>query len=236
MSANANVLRGSETIRSSTRECALPQVVAPSATRHWDPEDFAREQIRSLVHRIFSASGDRPLRQVVFSAAEPNLNVGVICNEVARILAKEATGQVALVDAGQTGEESDCARTSSLKTVSIKSRSFRMATNLWRVPRSGLGEYEDQSAAGLRWPFCLEQLRNEFEYVLIQGHAAGISSEAALLGRLTDGIILLLGAGSTRRATARKLKETLEAAQCRILGTVLTGRTFPIPDGIYRRL
>jgi hypothetical protein len=236
MSANADVLRGSEAIRSSARECALPQVAVPCATRHWDPEDFAREQIRGLVHRVFFAGGDPPLKQVVFSAAEPNLDVGGICSEVARTLAKQATGQVALVDAGQTAEESNCTRSSFLKTVSIKSRSTRMAANLWRVSRSSLGEYEEQSAAGLHWRPCLEQLRNEFEYVLIQGHAAGISSEAALLGRLTDGIILLLGAGSTRRATARKLKETLEAAQCRILGTVLTGRTFPIPDGIYRRL
>lgn len=236
MSANADVLRGSEAIRSSARECALPQVVVPCPTRHWDPEDFAREQIRGLVHRVFFASGDPPLKQVVFSAAEPNLDVADICNAVARTLAKEATGQVALVDTGQAAEESDCTRASGLRTVSIKSRSIRMAANLWRVSRSSLGEYEEQSAAGLHWRPCLEQLRNEFEYVLIQGHAAGISSEAALLGRLTDGIILLLGAGSTRRATARKLKETLEAAQCRILGTVLTGRTFPIPDGIYRRL
>jgi hypothetical protein len=188
------------------------------------------------VHRVFFANGNRPLKQVVFSAAEPNLDVGSICDEVAQTLAKEAKGQIAFVDARQTAEERNCAPESSLNTVSIKFRSTRIAANLWRVSRNELGECNDKSAAGLHWISCLEQLRNEFEYVLIQTHAAGISSEAALLGRLTDGIILLLGAGSTRRATARKLKETLEAAQCRILGTVLTGRTFPIPDGIYRRL
>jgi hypothetical protein len=46
----------------------------------------------------------------------------------------------------------------------------------------------------------------------------------------------VLGAHSTRRATARKIKETLEAAQARILGTVLSERTFPVPERIYRRL
>jgi Mrp family chromosome partitioning ATPase len=76
----------------------------------------------------------------------------------------------------------------------------------------------------------------EFEYVVIQGPAAGASSEAALLGQLTDGIILVLGARKTRRATAQSIKETLEAAHCRILGTVLMERTFPIPERIYRRL
>ena len=31
-------------------------------------------------------------------------------------------------------------------------------------------------------------------------------------------------------------KETLEATQSRILGTVLSERTFPVPERIYRRL
>jgi hypothetical protein len=35
---------------------------------------------------------------------------------------------------------------------------------------------------------------------------------------------------------ARKIKETLEGAQVRILGTVLSDRVFPIPEEIYRRL
>jgi Mrp family chromosome partitioning ATPase len=80
------------------------------------------------------------------------------------------------------------------------------------------------------------ELRNEFEYAVIEGPVAAISSEAALLGQLTDGIILVVGAHSTRKATARKIKETLEGAQSRILGTVLSDRRFPIPEKIYSRL
>jgi len=58
-----------------------------------------------------------------------------------------------------------------------------------------------------------DELRNEFEYAVIHGAVAGISSEAEVLGRLADGIILVLEAHSTRRATARKIKQTLEGAQ-----------------------
>jgi Mrp family chromosome partitioning ATPase len=57
-----------------------------------------------------------------------------------------------------------------------------------------------------------------------------------LLGELADGIILVLGANSTRKAAARKIKNTLEGSRSRILGTVLRERTFPIPEQIYRRL
>ena len=71
---------------------------------------------------------------------------------------------------------------------------------------------------------------------MIQGAAADVSGEFALLGQLADGIILVIEAHSTRKAIARKLKETLENTQSRILGTVLSGRRFPVPYGIYRWL
>jgi len=32
------------------------------------------------------------------------------------------------------------------------------------------------------------------------------------------------------------MKETLEAARVRVLGTILSNRVFPIPEAIYRRL
>jgi Mrp family chromosome partitioning ATPase len=111
-----------------------------------------------------------------------------------------------------------------------------MAINLWHVPGFGLRECGEEPGTGAYWLSCLAELRNEFEYAVIHAPAAGISSEAALLGQLADGIILVLGAHSTRRATARKIKETLEGAQSRILGTVLSERRFPVPERIYRRL
>jgi Mrp family chromosome partitioning ATPase len=104
------------------------------------------------------------------------------------------------------------------------------------VPEFGVRECGEESGTGRYWLSCLAELRNEFEYAVIHGPAAGISSEAALLGQLADGIILVLEAHSTRKATARKIKETLEGAQSRILGTVLSKRTFPVPERIYRRL
>jgi len=46
----------------------------------------------------------------------------------------------------------------------------------------------------------------------------------------------VIEANRTRRLTARKAKETLDAAGVRLLGTVLNNRTFAIPEAIYRKL
>jgi hypothetical protein len=234
MSANADLLGSSEDFRSPTGE-PVPQEDDGCAPQRWCPEDFAREQIRSLVRRVFFTSVGRPVKQVVFSAAEPHLNVATICDEVALALARETRGHVALVAGRQRMAETAYARAVARRPALIKPWSTQIAANLWRVQKSGL-ECSEESGTGLRWVGCLEELGKEFEYVVIQGAPAGMSSEAVLLGQLTDGIILVLDARRTRRATARKIKETMDAAQCRMLGTVLMERAFPIPDGIYRRL
>lgn len=234
MSANVDVLQRSASMGSPARERAQAEVACE--TDDWNPEDFAREQIRGLVRRVFFASGSRPVKQVVFSAVEPHTDVASICDQVGQALALETNAHIAVVGREPRSGEMWRAPSRDLGSVAIKSCSIQRAINLWRVPEFGLRECGEESGTGPYWVSCLAELRNEFEYAVIHGPAAGISSEAALLGQLADGIILVLGANSTRRAAARKIKETLEGAQSRILGTVLSGRRFPVPELIYRRL
>jgi hypothetical protein len=236
MGANADVLRRSETIEFPAQETEWPRFEVSRETSDWNPEDFAREQIRGLVRRVFFMGGVRPVKQVVFSAAEPNTDVANICNEVGRALAVETRAHIAMVVREPWAGELARAHPRYVASGVIKSWSTQIGTNLWRVPGFGLRECREESGTRPYWLSCLAGLRIEFEYAVIHGPVAGISSEAAVLGQLADGIILVLGAHSTRRATARKIKETLEAAQARILGTVLTERVFPVPERIYRRL
>jgi len=236
MSANAEALRGESQAISSLRETPVPRSESACDANTWNVEDFAREQIRGLVRRVFFATEARPVKQVVFSAAQPNLDVAFICEQVARTLAAETPSQVALVSRVHGLQEVRHLTAHPHGAASIKSRATQLAPNLWRVPKDDLGDRSKESGTGLRWLSCLAELRSEFEYVVIHGPTAATSSEAALLGQMTDGIILVLGARSTRRATARKIKEGLQAAQARILGTVLSERTFPMPERIYRRL
>jgi hypothetical protein len=236
MSANAETLRGSELLGAAVRETTPAQSDPLCEMSEWNLEAFAREQIRGLVRLVFFGNKARPVKQVVFSAAEPQTDVASICDQVGRALALETRGHIAIVgrDPGAKPGRRDHPR--YVRAAAIKSWSDQLTINLWRVPEIGLCDSGGESGIGCDWLPRLAQLRTEFEYVVIQGPAAGTSSNAAVLGQLADGIILVLGAHSTRRAAARKVKETLEAAQSRILGTVLSQRTFPIPDRIYRRL
>lgn len=234
MSANAEVLRRTELLGSRTQETALPRAAVLYKASVWNAEDFAREQVRGLVRSVFFTGGASPVKQVVFSAADPRTDVGDICNQVGRALALETSAHVAVVER-DTREEDGLDPRDGEKSA-IKSWSTQTSINLWSVPAFRLRDCGEEPGTGRYWLSCLARLRNEFEYAVIHGPSAGISSEAALLGQLADGVILVLGAHSTRRATARKIKETLEGAHSRILGSILSGRRFPVPEKIYRRL
>jgi hypothetical protein len=236
MSANVNVLNDVDLAGVVKEKAKISTAKASSPIDRWNPDAFASEQIRGLVRRVFflHGNGNTPVKQVVFSPAEAYIDIAHICLQVAMALAAETRCQVALVDHDEAVTEIHShVRFASIS--SIHSRSTQITGNLWQVPLNGLGDGQ-KSGTGIHWLSCLAELRTEFEYAVIRGPAAGTSSDAALLGQLTDGIILVLGAHRTRRATALKVKEALVATRSHILGTVLSERTFPIPEGIYRRL
>ncbi len=199
----------------------------------WNPKAFAREQIRGLVRQLFSTTQARPLRQVVFSAVDPQTDVSEICRSVGETLALETTTDVAVAGAGlkstTAGELLVC---STEMRSPLRETGTRVRGNLWLLPLEVSGS--EGSAASLHR--YMGAVRKEFEYSIIAAPASAISNQAITLAQVADGIVLVLSAQRTRRVQARNIKATLEEAQARLLGTVLSDREFPIPEGIYRRL
>jgi hypothetical protein len=203
----------------------------------WNPDEFAREQIRGLVRRVFFSGSERPVRQVVFSAVEPQTDVHRICRRVGETLAIETQGTVAIagglpkllhtrVAGNLTPEIRDGNRR-------LRQTANQVRRNLWLVP-AHTREGEPVTAASLHQ--YLSHVRREFDYSVVEGRAAAESNEAMAMAQFADGIILVLSAQNTRRATARTIKEAIEGSRARLIGMVLSDRVFPIPDALYRRL
>jgi Mrp family chromosome partitioning ATPase len=96
---------------------------------------------------------------------------------------------------------------------------------------------ENEAGLSVEWlPGRLRELRLEFDYTILHGPPAALCSDATLLGYLSDGVVLVLEANSTRRAAAQRAVQMLQAANAKLLGSVLSKRTFPIPERIYRNL
>jgi len=215
-----------------------PEVVRPRSVGGWNPETFAQQQIRGLVQRVFLSHSDRPARQVVFSAVDGATDIRQICRRIASALADETLKSVAVMSAGpqllQSVAERESGVDSQIRDASmppLRRIATKLRENLWQVPPPARNPATASSLHSY-----LGEMRREFEYSIVEAPPAGESNEAIAMAQFADGIILVVSAQRTRRAAAVKIKESLEAARARLLGTVLIDRLFPIPEKIYRRL
>ena len=219
-----------------------PRNVRVPTSPQWDPAHFANEQIRRLVRQVFFPGWPKPARHVVFSAVDQDTDVAGICLQVGEILAQHVDGKVGVIET--TLEMPEFEDVFGVKSngsgrrddfASLRSNSHQISNHLWLVPPTSFwGNEENLTAASLEC--TVREMRLDFDYTVLHASPAGISSEAIALGHMCDGVILVLAAHSTHRVAAQKVKEALQAANVRVLGAILSGRTFPIPESFYKRL
>jgi len=199
-------------------------------------------EILKLVHVLFLSSANAP-HHVMFCGVDTDDGSGSVCASAARTLASEVSSHVCLVDASGFGsslqrllEPDGSFAPPSTSLVQHSSIARQIARNLWLVPAERLTSAGVSKCGAEQICSRLLDLRREFGYLLVDAPPLGADMMASVLGRVTDGVVLVLEANGTRRATARRAKETLEAANIPLLGAVLNNREFPIPEKLYRRL
>jgi Mrp family chromosome partitioning ATPase len=210
-----------------------------------DPDAFTREEVLKLVRCLFMATDRNShdgVRRVVFCGVDNSDGSSLLCARVGRTLADQVQSQVCVVDANVRTPVSSplfdlppYGSSHQSENGDVLKPLRQVADNLWLV--SGDSGFTNGGTPALeRVRACIKALGDEFAYVVISAPPIGSFSDATLLGQLADGVVLVLDANSTRRVTAKKAKETLEAANVRLLGTVLNNRTFLIPERLYRLL
>ena len=190
------------------------------------------EQIRALVLQLFFQHESKPVRHVGFAAIEASTETATICLEVARVLAEQDRYDVGLIDA----QPNSIPLQTQLQIPSPHraEATWQVAPRLWMVPRQSWlpdasGErITDQNLSRLR------EFTAEFDFSILW--CAPVSWLTASIGRTCDGLVLVLTANKTRRLVAAQIKDQLSKAQVPLLGTVLTDRRFPVPQGLYRSL
>jgi protein-tyrosine kinase len=81
-----------------------------------------------------------------------------------------------------------------------------------------------------------EQLRQRFEYVLIDSPPVTTSSDGLAIVRKVDGVIFVVEAEKTRWPVAVAAKEKVLSHGGNILGMVFNKRRYYIPEFIYKRM
>ncbi|HVI08033.1 MAG TPA: CpsD/CapB family tyrosine-protein kinase [Candidatus Binatia bacterium] len=223
-----------------------PVVFSPPVASTLGMTGSELEEFTKLVQRLFVVPGNDSPRSVVFCAPERGNGSSWVTARVADVLASQVSGSVCMVDANlrrpglhaQFSVENHYGLSDALlKPDPI--RQFAQGVgrpNLWLISSGSNPEGAQNLLSTDRMRLRLSELRAEFDYVLLDVAALNDGNDAMLLGGGGDGVVLILKANASRRESARKAVQDLQAAKARVLGAVLNQRTFPIPDSIYNKL
>lgn len=242
MSRNYELLRQTE---QHDRLFASVPEAPPSVSQDWR-SDRSREELLKLVQRVFLAPGTGTPRVVVFSAVERGNGCSWVCARTAEILAAHTKERVCLVDGNvrapglyrQFGFQVGAVNGGSASAdVSVRGSLQNLnGGNLWLMGSRPLCASWGVLLDADRLQGRVAELKADFNYVLVDTAPVNSYADSVLMGRLTDGLVLVLQANATRRQQARKAKDSLEAANVAVLGAVLNRRTFPIPSAFYSRV
>lgn len=67
----------------------------------------------------------------------------------------------------------------------------------------------------------LDEMKESYDYIIIDSPPLGSVADALIAGRLSDGILLVIESEAVSYKYAQKIKKQLEMAECKILGVVL---------------
>ena len=209
-------------------------------------DKVSREESFKLVQNIFLLHGKESPRVVTFAGIDSGNGCSWICAQVAEILASQRLGSVCLVDANlhspSLPEMFGVSNHFGLSDALSKSGSIQDFTKVVRSDNLSLLSCGSQAAASLsllnseKMKVRVAELREQFDYIVIDSPPLNAYSDGVAVGQLSDGLVLVLEANSTRREAAAKVVEDLRAAKIKILGAVLNKRTFPIPEALYNLL
>jgi Mrp family chromosome partitioning ATPase len=173
-------------------------------------------------------------RTVVLASSESGNGCSWICARAGELLASQVAGRVCLVDANfgratlhvQFGVPNHHGLSDALREEgSIGGYVSQLSRRNLALVSAGSDFSADRAdrdlAASERMRLRLQELRADFDYVLVDGASLDVGDEAIALGKITDGIVLVLKTHSTRKERTRGRVQDLKSAGVRILGAVL---------------
>lgn len=186
------------------------------------------EQILELVQQLFFQP-ESAVRYVGVTSIDAATEIWPLCLDVAMTLAESCKREIGLVDArGQANP----AIASDREVPAGKAQ--RLRPNLQSVsPHQWLGggygaNLADSSLARLHAAIV------NFDQTVIC--LDPLSWKTWRIGTVCDGLVLVVTANKTRRLVAAQAAGQLKRMGVRLLGVVLAGRRFPVPEGLYRNL
>ncbi|QIN84377.1 polysaccharide biosynthesis tyrosine autokinase [Rubrobacter tropicus] len=211
------------------KETGASAIAAENLITLAEPGGMAAEDYRTLRTSLLYTVVDNPPKVVVVTSPGPKEGKSTTCANLGVVLA-QADKSTLIIDC-------DFRRPAMHQVFGL--RNFKGVVNVlanelelqetWHEPVPFLkvatvGPLPSRPAELLgskRFSELLEKAREQFDYVLLDAPPTAPVSDPAILATQGDGVLLVLDAQKTRKASLRKAKRTLDAVGASVLGTVM---------------
>jgi Mrp family chromosome partitioning ATPase len=223
------------------REPAAAQVdvkVVPFGLDAILPSDVLREMTALRVSLEVAITAHTP-RTVVFLAAQSGAGTTTVAAQFARALAGDDRLRILLVDANAQrsayGPDGRALSGHEPRGAVYGVSAPRAAGNLDFMP---LPESARQThllpVEAMR--DSLRAVASGYDWIVLDGPPVLESPDAAPIGAVADGVVIVVQAGRTKRPVLARTVDLLRRAGGQVLGIVLNRRRLEIPEFIYRRI
>jgi len=195
-----------------------------------NPSGGAAEAYRGLRTNLLYAVIDEPLRVVLVSSPGIAEGKSTTCANLAAVLA-QAENNTLLMDC-------DFRRPTQHRIFGM--RNFQGSVNVLAGESDLQGAVQETSVPNLklltvgsvppnpaellgsrRFADLMKQVRQQFDYVVLDAPPIQLVSDAAILATHADGTLLVLDAQRTRKASLREAVHSLQTVGASVLGTIM---------------
>lgn len=218
--------------------------IDPRIVTYFDPKSIISEQYRILRTNIQSNNQPRPLKTLLVSSALGGEGKTITAINLAITMASDLDKNVLLIDcdlrAGILHRLLAINTTSGLSDILLDGTAEELAfyktriNNLTLLPRGVISHNPSELLGSKKMRGLLQELKDKFDYIILDSPAAIPVTDACVLGSQVDGVIFVVQAYMTQRRMVEHAYNLFKHVHAKILGFVLTQTDFQAGKYMYR--
>ena len=194
-----------------------------------EPASPAAEAYRTLRTHLLYAAVDAPPKIIILTSPEPKDGKSITCANLGVVLSQVEKSTLILDCDLRNPQMHDIFGLPNVRgIVDILAQEIN-APETWQEPLPNLKVLTAGSMcptpaevlSSKRFAEFLEQVREAFDYVLVDTPPLQLVSDPIILATQADGVLLVVNAQSTRKWSVRQSVRSLHAVEANVLGTVV---------------
>lgn len=212
---------------------------------YYNPKDPIAEQFRALWTHIYSTETGGNLKTIAVTSSSHQEGKTIVAVNLSVVVAQDSDKPVLLIDCNLRKPTVDILLglhadrgLSDVLAGNVKISDALMNTDIKNLTVLPAGQIPINPAelGSQKMKDLLTELRAQFDRIILDTPPVIPYADPRILGPLIDGVVMVVRAGKTRREAVLRAEDTLRKVGAKILGYVLTGIEYYIPEYIHRHL